>query len=363
MLLGVAIAGVGVGSIVFLTRAQLNSDHTTHAAPSRATTTPIPVAARATYVPWAALPASGRSIRLAPDLSPSPPVPVPQGTPACRADQLDGGGYEGGGLTGGVVIKVVHLRNRTSAPCTLHGFPELVVLDARGATLAKAIALGEPSMVPSAPSVAFLLLPGAPPLPRSGGPAAGWTTPGEALLDFDWIDCRQPRASTLELYLPDGGGRLLVDFPLVASKSAGCYGEPPEPAGPALGGGPFVPSGVEWPPPPKYLSVDATLTLPTLAQRGTTLVYYVTLSNNGAVDYTLDECPDYNEFVGAKAAVAAYQLNCAAAHDIPPGGSRTFQMQLALPASVPLGATTLVWALGDGRIAQSVVSAAITVTG
>lgn len=361
--LGVAIAAAGVGTIIFVSRAQ----HAAAPPAARVTGVPIPTPSAsgaltpASYVPWVALADDGRFDTPPPDPSPSPPVPIPPGTPACRADQLQGGGYAGGGLTGGVVITDVYLRNRGAVPCTLQGFPTIVIRDATARVLVKATPLA-PGFLPATPAVAFLLPPGAPPLPRTGGPAMGWTTPGEARLDLVWIDCQQPRAATLDLTLPGGGGRLLIDFPMVASKSAGCYGEPQGSSTPQVGGGPFAPSGIQWPPDPKYLTVEPTLTLPPSVRRGSTLVYYVTLSNTSTVDYSLDQCPDYNEFVGPKFAVASFQLNCSPVRHIAAGMSTTFQMQLVIPASVPLGSTTLEWALIDGRLAQPFASVPITVT-
>ena len=85
-----------------------------------------------------------------------------------------------------------------------------------------------------------------------------------------------------------------------------------------------MPTGVQWPPSPVYITTTVTINARDLIKRGSTLVYYVTVRNTSDIDYVLDPCPDYNEFLGKKDLYASYRLNCAPVGHIgsPPSGPR-----------------------------------------
>jgi len=129
--------------------------------------------------------------------------------------------------------------------------------------------------------------------------------------------------------------------------------------------GRIVPTATHWPPGPAYVNIAVSADVPVSVRRGATLVYYVTLTNAGRLDYRLDPCPDYNEFVGNKDVMANFQLNCGPVGQIAPGASVTFQMQLSIPTTTRTGQTSLTWALADGRLGMpnGVVHASLTVTG
>src|SRR5690348_10945407 len=80
------------------------------------------------YVPWLPLPRANQYVSLP---SPSPPVPIPQGTPLCKAGQLDGRML-------GVLATDTPVVFRNSGPlaCVVNGTPELTITDAHGAVLA-----------------------------------------------------------------------------------------------------------------------------------------------------------------------------------------------------------------------------------
>jgi hypothetical protein len=358
VVLGLAIAAVGVGTIVLLTRAQLGGARPSPAATSRSSS---PSVARS--VAWAALPDTGTFPSFPPDTAPSPPVPIPPGTPSCAANQVEGRAYDGARLPGGVVVHDVLLRDRGGSDCTLDGFPGLMVLDGAGFPLAKLTGSdAPPADLPSVPSVAVLLTAGTPQLPAvTAGPGDN-TTAGQARMEVEWAGCKPTRASQLALFLATDSRQLTIAFPFVASPTAACGPQGIATAA-TVARGPFTPTGVQWPPLPKYISLSIDASVSASVRRGSMLMYAVTLTNTGRLDYALDPCPHYTEIVGAKAAVASFQLNCSAAGDIAPGASVTFQMELDIPATAPLGPTTLDWALDDGRVTQPYVSAPITVIG
>ena len=103
------------------------------------------------------------------------------------------------------------------------------------------------------------------------------------------------------------------------------------------------------------------ISAPASVKGGSTLVYYVTIKNTSQSDYRLDPCPNYVEILGAKNAVAEYQLNCSPVGHIAPGASVKFEMKLSLPSTVPLGTMQLQWALLDGRVASPNVHTSIAI--
>ena len=119
----------------------------------------------------------------------------------------------------------------------------------------------------------------------------------------------------------------------------------------ALFRGPFSPAGIQWPPDlHRYITTALSINAPTSVKAGTTLVFYVTVSNQDTIDYSLEICPDYHVFLGAKAVVVQYMLNCGPVGRIPPGAEVKFEMKLDVPKHITPGPYALQWGLADFRI-------------
>jgi hypothetical protein len=328
------------------------SSTSSHAAPSH------PVAL--SYVPWLPLPA-GHEFVSAPDPSPTPPTPIHPGVPACKAVQLEAVELGQNGA-GGHTSTPIALRNRSSAACFLDGFPDLRLFNSGGRQLAAATgSVNRGTFFDAGPEWTFpvLMQPGTPPLPVP--PAVEQPlSPGQGLLDVEWFDCNEPQASRAQIDLPAGGGRLNVTFAIKGPGSGLCF-----PGGPAMSGllrGPFFPAGIEWPPGPTYLPVIIDISAPASAKPGSTLDYFITMTNTGVVDYVLAPCPDYGEFLGAKEGAATNQLNCGPVGHIAAGAGVKFEMRLQVPASTQVGTTQLNWSLLDGRIGTPFAHTTIDIT-
>jgi hypothetical protein len=76
--------------------------------------------------------------------------------------------------------------------------------------------------------------------------------------------------------------------------------------------------------------------------------YAVTLTNDGTTTVALSPCPTYIEGLKGSSSIVTFQLNCAEASPIPPGGSETFEMQLPIAASIAAGPWDLVWGIQGG---------------
>ncbi len=265
----------------------------------------------------------------------------------------------GSAATGGNVDTPVALRNPGTATCYLEGYPDITILDAAGGSLARAIgSANRGTYFPEWPEGQVLMQPGTPPLLHAS--LAGQLSRGQALLNVQWWDCRRPTAARLSMELPNGGGNLTIPYSVRAPYYPTCDSNV-QPAGTVTRGA-FGPAGYQWPPAPAYLNMDITISAPASVKHGSTLVYYVTVKNSSPMDYRLDPCPDYVEILGAKNAVADYQLNCAPIGHIAPGAKVKFEMRLTLPSSVPIGTDALMWALSDGRLAPPYATTSINVT-
>ncbi len=100
--------------------------------------------------------------------------------------------------------------------------------------------------------------------------------------------------------------------------------------------------------------LTATLHAPANATAGSTLRFTVTLTNtSGSEPVMFARCPSY--YIGLKVARVdeGYQLNCEANPDLAPRESRTYQMQLAVPAGAA-GSDVLTWNLNGHAVAGSV---------
>ena len=303
-------------------------------------------AANNDYVPWEPLKPSRTEIQ-APAIPASPPYAIPAGTPRCRASQLEGVVPLGArGYPGGNVGLPVVFRDKASTDCVIDGFPDVTVLDAAGRVLAAAKGpAGEGTYFNDGPVIPILAKSGTPALqPTDAAPAAK----GQLFVNMSWFDCKRPKAKTLIVDLPNGGGRLNVAFPVTGGYYMLCDTDR---SYRALNRGPFSPAGIEWPPDlHRYIAASDTMDAPASVRAGDPLVFYVTLSNRDTIDYVLDPCPDYIAFLGPKKVVTEYRLNCAPVGRIPPGVSKKFQMRLETPKDLAAGDYVLYWALSDFRI-------------
>jgi hypothetical protein len=95
-------------------------------------------------------------------------------------------------------------------------------------------------------------------------------------------------------------------------------------------------------------AVNGVVAAPPAAARGSVLAYRVTLRNPSPSSIALAPCPAYTETLGDGGATTVQHtllLNCRAAGSIAANAGLTYQMKLAVPASVPTGLTKLSWKL------------------
>ncbi len=294
-------------------------------------------------------------------VTPSPPLAVTAGTPACQASQLEGIETDGGSATGNVGERIL-LRNTSGTACYLEGYPDVSILGSNGEVLASAAGTADRGTFfdLSLQVVPVLMEPGTPELSPSA--EVGMSGVGQAFENLSWYACHPAlQAAQAALQLPDGGGRLLVPFAIESPYSAAC--DATTTAYVALSRGPIDAAGYLSEPTPAYIDMAISIDAPASATAGSSLTYYVTLQNASSAIYDLSECPDYVEMLSAKQPVVSYQLNCAPVGTIPPGREVTFQMQLTIPATVAAGPNTLTWVLVDGRLGMATATTPIEIAG
>jgi hypothetical protein len=285
--------------------------------------------------------APAQAARLVPWTGSVPPLlrprPVRPAAP-CRAAQLrvDGGGLlfqpAAHGGTG-----TLRLRNAGRLPCRLDGRPQVRFVGAPAGPAQRQLALpAEPPAFPALlpPPGVLLALP----------PGAG------ATLTVDWRNwcVPGPRAvppRVVRVSLPRGAGSLDADYSAVTS----CE-DRTQPS--TVGVRPFQPAALAEPGGWTNLRVRATVgalggqPAPPHGRRGQTVAFAVELRNassTGTVRF--DRCPVLAELLAPAGGTEAYELNCAAAAPIPPGGALRFEMRLRVPVAAPLGPNGLFWAL------------------
>ncbi|MGP8160700.1 MAG: DUF4232 domain-containing protein [Candidatus Dormibacteria bacterium] len=327
---------------------------------SRTPGTPSPVSppTPTAFVPWQPLTAQGVYPQ-APVVTPSPPLAVPAGTPACQASQLEGIEAPGGAATGNVSERIL-LRNLSDTACYLEGYADVSILDSSGRVLASAVGSADRGTFfdLSLQVVPILMEPGTPEL--SPSEMVGVSGLGQAFVNVTWYECHPAvQAAQAALHLPNAGGRLLVSFAIQSPYSPAC--DATATTFVALSRGPIDAAGYLSQPAPVYIEMAISIDAPPSVTAGSTLTYYVTMRNASSTTYDLSECPDYVEMLNAKQPVASYQLNCAPVATMAPGQSVTFQMQLAVPATVAAGPNTLSWALIDGRLSIPTTSTHIEI--
>jgi len=306
-------------------------------------------------VPWLPLARTGIYPEPPARSSPSPPIPIPPGTHACTVAQLEVALGHQNGATGHTDMPL-WFRNRSATECFLEGYPDVAVLDAQGRVLAAGKGPAHRGTFFDYESVVL------PILMKTGTPSVQQDLPiGQALVNVEWVDCSQPTAARIAIDLPNAGGTVSAAYAVKAGYSPACDSGPAYAPQPAAWRGPFMPTGVQWPPSPVYISTSVSINAPEVVKRGSTLVYFVTIRNTSDIDYVLDPCPDYNEFLGKKDVVASYRLNCAPVGHIAPGAAVTFEMHMTLPSWIESGPSQFYWALGDGRVGPTYAKAPITI--
>jgi hypothetical protein len=102
-----------------------------------------------------------------------------------------------------------------------------------------------------------------------------------------------------------------------------------------------------------------TIAVSAPAAPGSILHYTVTLTNPTASAISLAACPSYTESLAAEgtASDSTFLLNCGATgNQIAAGASVTYDMQIAVPASIDAASAKLSWKLQDGPGVGAIVS-------
>ncbi|WP_433047094.1 DUF4232 domain-containing protein [Dactylosporangium sp. CS-033363] len=243
--------------------------------------------------------------------------PRPDASP-CAADDLSPGPWLDGTSTAadGTVTYTVLVPSIRSARCTLSGTPSL---EADGAD------------VPTGPLA-----------PRADGAQTPATVdPGEPVrVEIAVTPCPGGKPSPhhqLAVTWGDGRGYAVPNVP-----DAGC-------------GYAISPWYVQAP----LLNAPLTVTMavPKVAERGTTLVYQVKVTNTFPRAFRLEPCPAYRQGIAGTA--RTYRLNCAA-RSIPPHSTVTYEMRLDIPSTVDPGPTKVTWmaAFADGTVAIGEIATA-----
>jgi hypothetical protein len=141
------------------------------------------------------------------------PTPDPASLPKCVASQLRA--VAAGTMAADSFIGAVFFDNRGTAPCTLRGNPELVLLAKDGAPLDLRLA------TVSAPVPAWVVVPVSELQPN----AAGLTGFG-ATAPLQWSNyCDEVLAESFRVTLPDGGGALDGTFVDLEGRPIATYGK------------------------------------------------------------------------------------------------------------------------------------------
>lgn len=304
-------------------------------------------------IPWLPLPAD-----LTPIPVPSPQaIPVPPGTPACKAGGLAGAALGSQGATGHVITTIAFAS--TGAACFLEGTPAVTALDAAGQVIA---IKQRAAVIPPQVTGPQLVEPAPAPVQEPGlAVKYGW-----ASFELDWIS--QPEAcvgqsavtiATVRVGIP-AGGTLAIAMPQAPSAYAcgglgvGSFESPPLP-------GPTI----VIPPVP-----SAKITLQGSPVVGKPFHYLVTLTNETKLPMDLvASCPNYEEELFADIVHGSpplggkhfYGLNCSPAGTLAPGASKTFDIVFPMPANAAPGNYTLLFAILSGNGFRNPAQASVVV--
>ncbi len=203
------------------------------------------------------------------------PTPIPPGTPACQASDLEAVFTGSGAATGGQLVGSIVFGNRTGMPCVLEGVPGIQLFDAHGRQIPLAV-----SGTTDPPSHAVLIQ------PNTGEIQAQPDRTGRAWVMIMWpthdpatgtCSPAPPQGTVLGFQLPGSTGSLRV--PIVDPRNgvtvAACGG--------SLSVTPFQATAAPEttvPPDPVH-SLAIQLDVPHSVAAGTTLHYTVSLRNAG----------------------------------------------------------------------------------
>lgn len=279
-------------------------------------------------VPWAPLPFAA----YVPTPLPSPAPPAPGPAPQCGATELAVTSLDALRATGNDGV-VVELTNTSPTTCLAEDYPRVTVDDSdhagilatSGGFFDGGTPIGD---IPPGAMAAFIV---------SG--ASGCSTQSSA-----------PYATRLAAQLP-GGGNVSVVLPgtypfgsnasrLTLPTSCGVwathlYPYPVRQTPPSLPADPLA-------------LLTATIRVPISVVEGHPIVYVIDLHNPGDHPVALSPCRGYRQTLdNEKTPSFAYELNCADARMIPPGGDEPFVIEMPSYAAPP-GEHTVCWNLDAG---------------
>lgn len=294
----------------------------------------------APMVPWADTVPAALRVRA---VTPAPP---------CRAADLRvvGKGFRfDPALSGGTGAAT--FRNAGRATCRLTGRPLVrLVGAAREPAQRQVPAPAQQPVFPAVQPPATTLLA----IPPGGSAVLGvdwrnWCVPGAGRSPKPVVPPRAVRVT-----LPEGGS---VD---VGYDAVPACDDPSAPSTVAVR--PFVSAPLAAITPWTDAQLKASIVDSRPAPRGSTAHFGVRLANVSRATVTFERCPLFVEELAPAAGPAAYQLNCAAATPIPPGGSLTFEMHIQVPTTAPLGNNGLFWELDPTGAQGPEVVSGLTVT-
>lgn len=281
-----------------------------------------------------------------PSPAPTPAPPSPSaGVAVCRSSDLRARAGLGGGGLGHYGVEFV-FTDHGPAPCVLRGFPASVrFLDASGHVLTGYhVALEDGGYITSYPNDGVELRPGVP-----DGAPLDQAVAGQAILQLQTLStlCGHTYVSAVLVTLNDGG-RFRFETGINTDQYGDCTSPnqyPPMMSSFQLPGYPPIPTTL-----PTDLRVSISVRTP--VRIGGTLDYTVTLINVSGHTLKFNPCPGYTESIKG-VVLARYRLNCAAVPTLTPGQSRTFAMELPVPAaaSTTAGTYPLSWLI-DGPFVE-----------
>jgi hypothetical protein len=268
----------------------------------------------------------------------------------CRGDELTmkGEAMFVPHFSGGVAL--VTLRNTSSHACRLTGRPVVTF-----------VKTGGPVQVDSD------IQPTPANFPETTYPASSLAAlqPGEAgAVTITWDNWCDPVVkgkphvppSAIRIALPHGRGHVDGNYNAVPA----CV-DPKQPT--TIGVSVFQPSLIA---PAKHAWTEAFVRgsipgQPVHARRGGILRFRVVLKNLSKTTARFNDCPAYVTQLAPSGGVQVYNLNCAAAHPLRPGGSEVFAIELRVPKTAPIGANGLFWELDPWGIQGPQLHARVTI--
>jgi len=179
----------------------------------------------------------------------------------------------------------------------------------------------------------------------------------------NWCSGQPPDALIVDL--PHGRGEL----ELPVGRAPRCDG-PNDPStivvGPLDRRGRYLPSS-------SHIPLRATILAPTVAvgpkklptlqaRRGNTLTYIIGLTNVSRRLYRFRGCPVYTQHLAPGGRSDTFVLNCRSLGGLKPGETARFEMRMAIPANVKLGAHGVTWGLAPTTYLPPLASVRVIVS-